>query len=402
MLSDTENRPPVGRSLDHCSSVLHVAWLKARYGGAHKYLDRLVRHLLEKRYRVSLAVNEQTEDRPFLKSLSKLGVEVYFLPLDSSPELSAKRLDQIVEAFRPDIVHFNSGAKHPRAAAAKMTTLKKRRFRTVFTMHLPLIRVEPKTNILHRIPFTGTNRSLTEKASFAKQFDRIISVSERFADVNIRGLSLNLSHVVSIPNGVDITQFTPSAKTAQETNPDEIIIGACGGLVPQKRFDLLIDAVAKIDNPPLSIRIAGEGPERDRLQKKIDDLKLTDKIQLIGHQTDVSTFLRQLDIFVMPSDYEAAPYSQLEAMATGLPSIVTNVGDLPLMVRDGLDGIVIPVGDTEALSTAIRLQVSDESMRRNMGVSARRRAVEHFEQNACESKTLELFESLLNHECDSE
>jgi len=377
--------------------VLHVAWLKARYGGAHKYLDRLIQRLLEQKSSVALVVNEQALDRPFLQELEKQGVALTHLPLEESAEQSAIQLDELIKGFCPDLVHFNSGARQPRKLAECMASWDSRSFRSVFTMHLPLIRNAPNWGARMRaaIPYTHARQQIAGKSNFAKRFDRIISVSEKFVEINVRGLALDRRQAVSIPNGIDITKFCPPSSAREETASRPIAIGGCGGLVPQKRFDVLIDAVAKLDKGSVIVRIAGEGEERKRLQQRIEQYRLSAQVQLVGHQADVPAFLRQLDIFVMPSDYEAFPYSQLEAMATGLPSVVTDVGDLPLMVRDGKDGLVVPTSDISALATALESLVADELLRKRMGTSARMRVVQNYEQHACESQTLDLFESLL-------
>lgn len=380
--------------------ILHVAWLKARYGGAHKYLDRLVKRLLNQQYLVTIAVNQQELDRPFLKQLEMQGATVIYLPLEFDARKSAKQIDELIERERTDIVHFNSGARQPRSAARHMVSWQSRRFCSVFTMHLPLVRAQPNfgTRVKKNVPFTRARKRLDERVDFARRFDRIISVSERFAAINVRELKLNSGHIVTIPNGVDVTKFTPVLDTDHTRNSGKIVIGGCGGLVPQKRFDLLIDAIAVIGSASVTVRIAGEGPERDRLQEMINRHGLGDQVYLEGHVADVPAFLRQLDIFVMPSDYEAFPYSQLEAMATGLPSVVTDVGDLPLLVRDDIDGLVIPTGDSQALSAALKSLMTKKNKRMLMGKSARDHVVEHFEQQDCESRTVDLFSSLLNRE----
>ena len=389
--------------MKHSKKILHIAWLKARYGGAHKYLDRLAKQLLNQQYSVTIAVNQQQLDRPFLKQLEMQGASVIYLPLEFDAQKSAKQIDELIERERIDIVHFNSGARQPRSAARYMTSWQARRFCSVFTMHLPLVRAQPNfgNRVKANVPFTHARKRLDERVDFARRFDRIISVSERFATINVRELKLNPEQIVTIPNGVDVTKFAPVLNTDHERASDKIVIGGCGGLVPQKRFDLLIDAIAAIGSASVTARIAGEGPERERLQEMINRHGLADQVYLEGHVADVPAFLRQLDIFAMPSDYEAFPYSQLEAMATGLPSVVTDVGDLPLLVRDGVDGLVIPTGDTRALSAALRLLVTENPKRVLMGKSARDHVVEHFEQQDCESRTVDLFNSLLNREMAS-
>ena len=387
------------RSINPASVVLHVAWLKSQYGGAHKYLERLVQCLLERKWRVLLAVNQQELDRPFLRELNERGAEVFYIPLEESPGRAADQLDQIVRQFHPDLVHFNSGAKQPRDAARFMTSRQSHQYRSVFTMHLPLVQEELdwKEKLRAALPFTNVRRRVKEKGDFARKFDRIISVSKRFSDINVRSLKLDPKQMTTIPNGVDLTKFAPSVRK-QGVGEGPITIGSCGSLVHQKRFDLLIAAANQLKSHSVVFRIAGEGPERKHLQRLIDQYDLSDRFFLTGHQSDVPGFLCELDIFVMSSDYEAFPYAQLEAMASGLPSVVTDVGDLPLMVRNRQEGLVIPPSNAPALTTGLETLITNETLRSKMGKSARNRVVQNYEQNECELRTIDLFESLLNQE----
>ena len=110
----------------------------------------------------------------------------------------------------------------------------------------------------------------------------------------------------------------------------------------------------------------------------------------------------------MTTDREGLPYALLEAMATGLPTIVTGVNEMPVVVRDGVDGFVIPKGNINACTEKIQTLISDPEMRSRFGVSARRRVCEGYSAESCLKKTLAVFESAISdrteldcvpHEC---
>ncbi len=388
----------VHNHLPRGTRVLHVAWLKAEYGGAHKYLDRLVQRLLDAECEITIVVNQQELERPFLGRLEQSGVRVDQVPLEESETDAAIEIDRLIAEARPHIVHFNSGAKQPRRAAMQMRAWDERNFRSVFTMHLPLVGHSPTLSeqVAQYLPVTTAYERFRERKSFARRFNKIISVSERFARINVNALKLREEQVVFVPNGVDVTRFEVDTERRDgDANDPSIVVGGCGGLVPQKRFDLLVEALAKIADLPVQVKIAGEGPERAAIEAKVKKLGLTQRVDLLGHQDNVVDFLNSIDIFAMPSDYEAFPYSELEAMAVALPSVVTDVGDLPYMVRDGREGMVVPPGDADSFAAALRSLVEDAERRRQMGRSARKRVVECYEQVACESQTIDIFRELL-------
>ena len=124
-------------------------------------------------------------------------------------------------------------------------------------------------------------------------------------------------------------------------------IGSAGRLQPQKNYDLLILAVARLREidpstfEQLNVTIAGDGPLRPHLQNLIDSLSLRGTIRLLGWVDDISDYLRQLHLYVQPSAYEGMCIAAHEAMAVGLPVIVTPVGELRRSVEIGEAGILI-------------------------------------------------------------
>ena len=130
-----------------------------------------------------------------------------------------------------------------------------------------------------------------------------------------------------------------------------VVIGAVGRLEPQKRFDLLIAAFAKIREAHRSahLLIAGDGSLRQALQTQIDDHQLGSWCRLLGHVDDVPLFHHALDLFVQSSVYEGTPNAVLEAMALETPVVATDVGGTAELVTDGREGLIVPPGDIDAL-----------------------------------------------------
>ena len=158
---------------------------------------------------------------------------------------------------------------------------------------------------------------------------------------------------------------------------------ALGRIVPQKGFDVLIDAYARLsarmaDAPDLLI--AGEGPERDILQKRVGDLGLTDRVHLIGfadRPTAVSLF-RGCEMFILPSRHEPQGIVNLEAMACAKPVIASRVGGVPEIVLDGVTGLLVPGEDPAALAQALEGLLADPQKAKALGDAGRARVVAEF------------------------
>ena len=150
---------------------------------------------------------------------------------------------------------------------------------------------------------------------------------------------------------------------------------AVARLVPQKGLDVLIRAFASL---PLSVRdgwcvtLVGDGPERQTLEELATDAGLRDVIRFEGFRSDPLVFMRRASIFALPSRFEGMPNALLEAMAAGLPSVVSDASPGPLeMVSDGQQGLVVPSEDVIAFAAALQRLMLDRDLRHRCGVAAR-------------------------------
>ena len=135
----------------------------------------------------------------------------------------------------------------------------------------------------------------------------------------------------------------------------------------------------------------GDGPERSRLERTAQELGVSDRVFFAGWQTDLSTWLSALDVFVLTSNSEGLPLGALEAMAAGLPVVTTPVGDLPEVVAEGRSGFLVPVGNVEAMARAITRLVDDDSLRCRMGAQAREDVCKRYNQRSMVENYMELY-----------
>lgn len=138
----------------------------------------------------------------------------------------------------------------------------------------------------------------------------------------------------------------------------------------------LVDSVAALraqrEVPPLELLVAGDGRERDRVDAYARKLGLEDRIRFLGWvKGDAKLALfESSNIFVLPSHTEGLPNAMIEAMAAGLPVVVTPVGSIPDVIDDQRNGIIVPVGDAEALARALRALLLDPNERARLGSAA--------------------------------
>jgi glycosyltransferase involved in cell wall biosynthesis len=214
------------------------------------------------------------------------------------------------------------------------------------------------------------------------RYPRVVAVSSEIRNELLRtGSRPDAVHVVL--NGIDADRFRRvpehehAARARLGISPEDFVVGSVGRLEPQKRFDLLIEAVAGLyqRRPDVRLVIAGDGSMRRELESRAAATGLRERCALLGHTPDVAGLHHAFDLFVQSSDYEGTPNAVLEAMAMETPVVATDAGGTAELVIDGVHGRIVPPGSGEQLSDAVlELMVSPE--RRAQYVSAARRRVE--------------------------
>ena len=193
-------------------------------------------------------------------------------------------------------------------------------------------------------------------------------------------------------NGIDLANFEG---VAPHTESAPYILGI-GRLVPQKGFDILLRAFARANPSGWKLLIAGEGPERDPLEKLISELGLGERAQLIGRadRAKAAALFRGCECFVLPSRMEPLGIVNLEAMAAGKMVIASRTGGVPEIVAEGRTGLLFTAGDEGALSAAISRAAGDHALRDRYG-AAGRRAVEDFTWPAIADQYTRIYQDAL-------
>tara|TARA_Y100000746_G_scaffold136893_1_gene117243 strand:- start:1135 stop:1812 length:678 start_codon:yes stop_codon:yes gene_type:complete len=176
-----------------------------------------------------------------------------------------------------------------------------------------------------------------------------------------------------LPNPVPSSLEASGQQFASDQRQPEVL--ALARLQPQKGLDLLLRAFALLlpsSRKGWRLTLVGEGPEGTALKQLCAELGIDDVVSFEGFRSDTKTFLRRASIFALPSRFEGMPNALLEAMASGLPSVVSDASPGPLeMVHDGVEGFVVPSENVEALARALERLIQDPALRERCGASAR-------------------------------
>ena len=142
--------------------------------------------------------------------------------------------------------------------------------------------------------------------------------------------------------------------------------------------------------------VAGDGPLKEQLAQRASSLGIADRTYFLGHQSDVQGVLDALDVFVLPSLWEAMPFSLLEAMSTGLPTVGTSVAGVPEVIIPDRTGFIVPPKDPAALALALRRLLDSSALRREFGEASRLHILNSYDLPGMLSKTVDVYRRVLS------
>ncbi|MCE5325064.1 MAG: glycosyltransferase [Planctomycetaceae bacterium] len=228
--------------------------------------------------------------------------------------------------------------------------------------------------------------------------DRLVCVSESVRKFHQRRSGLPQEKYTLIPDGIDTVRFAPAPALRQAVRSEwgvderQIVVGFVGRLNAQKGIDTLLSAISHLGarGNPVNVVIAGQGPRQPIVRNFIRYGEGGRSCRLLDFVDDVPALLNALDIMVLPSRWEAFGMAAAEAMAVGLPVIVSKSGHLSDLVSDRQTGIIVDSGDSVALSETILELAADTPLRQALGAAAR----EHVRATYPIEKTVAAHEAL--------
>jgi len=204
--------------------------------------------------------------------------------------------------------------------------------------------------------------------------DKTIAVSHKIK-TSLEDCGVPSDRISVIENGIDVEKCRSVrskervlARRELGLEDSSFMIGSVGRLTEQKGFEYLLEAAKAVltkQNNVVFI-IAGDGPLREQLNNYVHELKLDGNVRFLGFRKDIMRILAAMDIFVMPSLDEGLPIAMLEAMAVGLPVIVTPVGEIPRVIENKQNGILIEPKNSEVLANKIIYLMENHNIRGNI------------------------------------
>ncbi|MFP4029188.1 MAG: glycosyltransferase [Candidatus Brocadiia bacterium] len=354
-------------------------------GGAQGVLVNLARGLTAREHDISVVYGPDSDaDETYRSELGKEDLELMEVPQlcrEVAPWRDLVTLCRLVCLFRRgdfDVVHTHtSKAGFLGTLAAKIAGIP----RIIYTPHghifarsaqIPNVSDSPMWLLFFIL------RWLAEQCA-----DRVVALTEHDKWEQVR-LHLAPAHKYAVVHdGINTERFARADPAETESALKELgadrfdpLIGSVGRLSPEKGFQDLIEAMGQVmrREPDAGLLLVGEGPLRSELEQKAKTEGLQDRVVFAGHREDIPELLSGMDVFVLPSHYEALGLVLIEAMAAGIPVVATRVGGVPGVLRDGKEGLLVPSHDPKAMSETILSVAVDEKLAAKLADNARRRA----------------------------
>lgn len=339
--------------------VLHVL-LSLEIGGMEQVAADLIKHLDSEQFIPVVACLESLG--PIADELIRQGIEV--VKVDKMiPILSffyPGKLIKLIKKYRIDIVHVHSGCWHKAALAAKLCGL----CNIIYTEHGRIFPDSRVVMLLDRFysPLTKT----------------VVVVSENLAEYMCIEVGIPAKKIKIIINGIDVERFQVARNPVVAS--ENIRIGIIARLAPVKDISTLVRAMVIIHQrkPDMQLTIVGDGPERESLESLVKTFSLTSVVTFLGFRRDIPTILKDIDIFTLSSLSEGTSITLLEAMAAGKPVVVTNVGGNPAVVEEGVNGFLVPSGNSDALAHALLQLAENISLMRDISSANIHTVTQHY------------------------
>jgi sugar transferase (PEP-CTERM/EpsH1 system associated) len=360
--------------------IMHVL-LSLEYGGAEKVAVNLIKKMQKDGFEFSVCVLDKSGG---LRDELNGNIQVECAHRKGMDLTLPFRLTKVIKEFSPDIIHMHNSTPFLYGViAARLAGIKK----IVVTQHGSITKESKKMQfMLKRI-----SGMINKTVAVSKDIEKYIKDTYK-----INGNKLEL-----IINGIDEEIYKKDEGKRKEDRKklgleDKFVIGHVARLSPEKDQNTLIEAFSKVAKEIDKARlvIVGDGPLKDSLRLNVKSLKLQDKVLFSGSRSDVQDIMKIFDVFVLSSVREGTPLTLLEAMATELPIVATNVGGNPDVVRNGENGLLVSPGNPDMLAEKIVYLYKNPELRDKMGKAGRKRVIEEFGLSKMAERYMKIYREL--------
>lgn len=371
-------------------SVCHIIFQLA-YGGLENGLVNLINRLPSDYYRHTIICLKDATD--FQQRICRPNVGIFEINKKDGKDFSAYvRVWRLLRKLRPDIVHTRNLPTIDMLAPALLAGVRR------------LIHSEHGLDIAELDGHLKKYNQLRWSSKFVVR--RYVSVSRDLITWLHGDIGIPENKISLIYNGVDIERFRPSTVGTPPVWPSEfasrdaLVIGTIGRLQPIKGHVRLAEAFVRLLalRPELRSRlrlvIIGDGSEHSKITKVLEGSNALELAWLPGFRNDTADLYRNFDIFVLPSLREGISNTALEAMASGLPVVATDVGGNPEIIIDGETGQLVRRDDADMMANRLLLYIDNPKLARAHGRAGRERAVSEFSLDTMVESYCRLYENL--------
>ena len=342
------------------------------YGGCEKQMHFLAGKMVEKGYKVTFAVPAVSGVDSFATELQGSGVHVVRIPgFGSGIPLDWLRvydsLRRLIRTLQPAVIHIP--LQWPYRNLLSLSAARMGRVKYIVQFHLvpPPSMFYPERYLLG--PLAGR---LLRSADF------LATVSEGNRRKLLQTFRLDPRSIKVVVNGLEFDEMIacPDADVARLREKMDAagksIVAVVARLARQKDHITLINAAPEIlkAHPGTVFAIAGDGPLREKLERKVADLGVETSFRFLGNIREIPALLHAADIFVLPTRFEGFPLTVMEAMAAGKGIVVSRVDGVEDLVEHGRTGLLVEIGDHRDLARNVVRLLSDAGLRRRMGAAA--------------------------------
>jgi glycosyltransferase involved in cell wall biosynthesis len=331
----------------------------------------------------------------------ELGVEVVRLDALSREiapirdALSILRLARLIREQRPRILHTHTAKAGTVGRLAALLAGDARPEVVVHTFHGHVLRG-------YFGPVKSTAFRLLERL-LARVTTRLIAVSPQVRD-DLVALGVASAEKFSVVRlGIELDERLDTAVPGADARarlgirPERFVVGWVGRMTGVKRTDDVLEALRLLRERGIDavLLMVGDGPDRHHVEERASELGIVRHCLFLGYQEDVSGWYRAFDAMILPSANEGTPVVVIEALAAGCPGVATSVGGVPDVVREGIDGFLVPPRDTEALAERLARLAQDPELRARMGAAGRESVPPRYAVERLVGDIDELYRSLL-------
>ncbi|RMG01842.1 MAG: glycosyltransferase [Planctomycetota bacterium] len=233
--------------------------------------------------------------------------------------------------------------------------------------------------------------------------DRVLAVGKQVASALVRNEGIPARRIEVVYNGVDTASIAAIGGVRAEVRRELHLDDDAPVAIQVARLDPIKDHMTSLAAfrqvrarfPHARLVIVGDGPQREAIERFIAEHDLEPAVMLLGMRRDVPRLLAAADVFVLSSVSEGIPVTVIEAMAAGLPAVVTNVGGLPEVVTDET-GVLVPAGNPQAMGEAVAALFADPARRAALAKAGRERAQRLFDERAMHARYADVLTEVLS------